>query len=129
MDPLSKTLAVVEAALEKKAYDLRVVQIAHLSSIADYFVIATRRSDIQVQAIARGIEERMNREGEHALSIDGVRRGHWVVFDYNDVVIHIFFEPTRDFYRLETNWSDAQEVPLPEPLRSQVRVLSSGASG
>ena len=129
MDSLTKALAIVEAALEKRAYDLRVLQIEHLSSIADYFVIGTGRSDVQVQAIANGIEERMDREGEHALSVDGVRRGHWVVLDYNDVVIHVFFEPTRDFYRLENNWSDTQEVPLPEPLRSQVRGLSSRASG
>jgi ribosome-associated protein len=129
VDSLTKALAVVEAALEKRAYDLRVLQIEHLSSIADYFVIGTGRSDVQVQAIAHGIEERMDREGEHALSVDGVRRGHWVVLDYNDVVIHVFFEPTRDFYRLENNWSDTQEVPLPEPLRSQVRGLSSRASG
>ena len=40
---------------------------------------------------------------------------HWIVLDYDDVVIHVFFEPTRDFYRLESNWSDTQEVPLPEP--------------
>ncbi len=129
MDSLSKTLAVVEAALEKKAYDLRVVRIEHLSSIADYFVIATGRSDTQVQSIARGVEERMERAGEHPLSIEGAQRGHWIVLDYNDVVIHIFFEPTREFYRLDSNWSDAQEVPLPEPFRSQARGLRLGASG
>jgi ribosome-associated protein len=129
VDSLTKTLAVVEAALEKKAYDLRVVQIEHLSSIADYFVIATGRSDVQVQAIARGIEERMAREGEHARAVEGVQRGHWIVLDYNDVVIHVFFEPTRDFYRLDSNWSDTQEVPLPEPFRSQARGLSLRASG
>ncbi|HLW71627.1 MAG TPA: ribosome silencing factor [Candidatus Binataceae bacterium] len=124
MDSLAKALAAVEAALEKKAYDLRVVQVAHLSSIADYFLIATGRSDVQVQAIARGIEERMDREGFHALAIEGVNHGHWIALDYNDLVIHLFFEPTRDFYRLETNWSDAQEVPLPEPFRAQARGLS-----
>jgi ribosome-associated protein len=129
VDSLTKTLAVVEAALEKKAYDLRVVRIEHLSSIADYFVIATGRSDVQVQAIARGIEERMDREGEHARAVEGVQRGHWIVLDYNDVVIHVFFEPARDFYRLDSNWSDTQEVPLPEPFRSQARGLSSRASG
>ncbi len=129
MDSLTKTLAVVEAALEKKAYDLRVVQIEHLSSIAEYFVIATGRSDVQVQAIARGVEERMDREGERALAVEGVQRAHWIVLDYDDVVIHVFFEPTRDFYRLESNWSDTQEVPLPEPFLSQVRELRSRASG
>ncbi|MGO9266906.1 MAG: ribosome silencing factor [Candidatus Binataceae bacterium] len=129
MDSLTKTLAVVEAALEKKAYDLRVVQIEHLSSIAEYFVIATGRSDVQVQAIARGVEERMDREGERALAVEGVQRAHWIVLDYDDVVIHVFFEPTRDFYRLESNWSDTQEIPLPEPFLSQVRELRSRASG
>jgi ribosome-associated protein len=129
VDSLAKTLAVVEAALEKKAYDLRVVQIEHLSSIAEYFVIATGRSDVQVQGIARGIEERMDREGERALAVEGVQRAHWIVLDYDDVVIHVFFEPTRDFYRLESNWSDTQEVPLPEPFLSQVRELRSRASG
>jgi ribosome-associated protein len=129
VDSLTKTLAVVEAALEKKAYDLRVVQIEHLSSIAEYFVIATGRSDVQVQAIARGIEERMDREGERALAVEGVQRAHWIVLDYDDVVIHVFFEHTRDFYRLESNWSDTQEVPLPEPFLSQVRELRSRASG
>ena len=129
MDSLTKTLAVVEAALEKKAYDLRVVQIEHLSSIAEYFVIATGRSDVQVQGIARGIEERMDREGERALAVEGVQRAHWIVLDYDDVVIHVFFEPTREFYRLESNWSDTQEVPLPEPFLSQVRELRSRASG
>jgi ribosome-associated protein len=129
VDSLTKTLAVVQAALEKKAYDLRVVQIEHLSSIAEYFVIATGRSDVQVQAIARGIEERMDREGERALAVEGVQRAHWIVLDYDDVVIHVFFEPTRDFYRLESNWSDTQEVPLPEPFLSQVRELRSRASG
>jgi len=129
VDSLAKALAAVEAALEKKAYDLRVVQVEHLSSIADYFLIATGRSDVQVQAIARGIEERMAREGVQPLAIEGVNHGHWIALDYNDLVIHLFFEPTRDFYRLETNWNDAQEVPLPEPFRSQARDLSLRALG
>jgi ribosome-associated protein len=129
VDSQAKALAAVEAALEKKAYDLRVMQVEHLSSIADYFLVATGRSDVQVQAIARGIEERMDREGEHPLAIEGANLGHWIVLDYNDLVIHLFFEPTRDFYRLETNWHDAREVPLPEPFLSQARGLSLRALG
>jgi len=120
---LDKALAAVEAALEKKAYDLVVLQVAHLDSIADYFLVATGRSDVQVQAIARGIEERVGRQAGHPLSVEGFRLGHWVVLDYDDVVVHVFFEPIRDFYRLETNWTDAREIPLPEPLSSQARDL------
>lgn len=126
---IDKALAVAQAALEKKAYDLVVLEVEHLSSIADYFVIATGRSDVQVQAIARGIEERMRDEGNHALAIEGLSHAHWVVLDYDDVVIHLFFEPAREFYRLESVWGDAREVPLPEPFRSQARDLRLRASG
>jgi ribosome-associated protein len=120
---LKKAIAIAEAALEKKAYDLVVLQVEHLGSIADYFIIATGRSDVQVRAIARGIEERMEREGERPLSVEGVNHGHWAVLDFNDVVVHVFFEDTREFYRLERNWLDAREVALPEPYRSQARGL------
>jgi ribosome-associated protein len=125
--PLEKTLSIVEAALDKKAYDLVVLQAEHLSSIADYFIIATGRSDVQVQSICRGIEERMEREGARPLSIEGFNLGYWVVLDYNDVVVHIFYEPIRDVYRLETNWTDAQRVALPEPFSSRARDLSLSA--
>ena len=128
-DSLKKALAAVEAALEKKAYDLVVLQVGHLSSIADYFIIATGRSDIQVQSIARGIEERMDREQERPIAIEGMKHGHWVVLDYADVVIHVFFQPAREFYRLERNWTDAQEVALPEPYRSQAHDLTLRAIG
>ncbi len=124
-----KAFAAAEAALEKKAYDLVVLTAEHLDSIADYFLIMTGRSDVQVQAIARGIEERLAREGVRALSVEGFTNAHWVVLDYDDVVIHVFFEPTREFYRLETNWIDAREVRLPEPIRAQARELRLRASG
>lgn len=129
MDSLKKAIAAAEAALEKKAYDLVVLQVEHLSSIADYFLIATGRSDVQVQAIARGIEERMAHENQRPLAIEGLTHGHWVVLDYGDVVIHVFFEPARDFYRLERNWTDARQVALPEPYRSQARDLTLRAMG
>src|SRR5260370_40162563 len=129
LDSFRKALAAVEAALEKKACDLVVLQVEHLSSIADYCLVATGRSDVQVQSIARGIEERMAREEERPLSIEGLQHGHWVVLDYDDVVVHLFFEPVRDLYRLDSNWTDAHEVSLPEPFRSQSRDLTLRALG
>jgi ribosome-associated protein len=125
--PLQKTLAIVEAALDKKAYYLVVLQAEHLSSIADYFVIATGRSDVQVQSICRGVEERMESDGERPLSIEGFNLGYWIALDYNDVVVHLFYEPIRDLYRLETNWTDARRVPLPEPYSSRARDQSLSA--
>ncbi|HVA82314.1 MAG TPA: RsfS/YbeB/iojap family protein, partial [Candidatus Binataceae bacterium] len=72
MEAFSKAIAAAEAALEKNAYDLVVLESEHLASIADYFLIATGRSDVQVQAIARGIEERLHREALRPLSVEGV---------------------------------------------------------
>jgi ribosome-associated protein len=126
---IKKAYAAAEAALEKKAYDLIVVEAKHLMPVADYFLIATGRSDVQVQAIARGIEERMAREGQRPLSIEGFNLAHWIVLDYGDIVIHLFYEPAREFYRLETNWLDAHEVKLPEPFQSQARELRLRALG
>jgi ribosome-associated protein len=126
---IEKTYAAVEAALEKKAYDVKVFEAEHLMPIADYFLIATGRSDVQCQAIARGIEERLSGEGIRPLSIEGFQHAHWIVMDYEDVVVHVFYEPTREFYRLETNWLDATAVPLPEPLSTQAKELRLHASG
>jgi ribosome-associated protein len=126
---LAKAFAAAEAALDKKAYDLVVLEVEHLKSVADYFVVATGRSDVQVQAIARGIEERMALEKQRPLALEGFQHAHWIVLDYDDVVVHLFYEPAREFYRLETNWIDAVEVKLPEPLRAQVKTLRLRASG
>ena len=128
MDSLNKAIAAAEAALEKKAYDLTVLQVEHLSSIADYFIIATGRSDVQVQAIARGVEERMDKAEQRALSVEGLRHARWVILDYDDVVIHVFSESAREFYRLDSNWLDKREVALPEPMRRQADELRISAS-
>jgi ribosome-associated protein len=123
VDSKEKAITAAEAALEKKAYDLVVLESEHLSTIADYFLIATGRSDVQVQAIARGIEERMAAKGIRPLSIEGFNHAHWVVLDYDDVVVHVFYEPTREFYRLERTWTDAHQVELPDPIRTQAEGL------
>lgn len=123
MDSFSKAIAAAEAAIGKQAYDLVVLESEHLSSIADYFLIATGRSDVQVQAIARGIEERMHKSAIRPLSVEGVKHAHWIVLDYDDLVVHIFYEPAREFYRLERTWGDATAVALPEPIRTQASEL------
>jgi ribosome-associated protein len=126
---LTKAYAAAAAALEKKAYDLVVLEAEHLKPVADYFLVATGRSDVQVQAIARGIEDAMGNAGHRALAVEGFHHAHWVVLDYDDVVIHLFYEPVRDFYRLESNWIDAHEVRLPEPIRKQAEGLRIRALG
>lgn len=126
---LEKALAIVDAALGKKAYDLVLLDVEHLRSIADYFVITTGRSDVQVQSIARGIEEHMARQGKRPHAVEGFNHGYWVVMDYDDVVVHIFFEPARELYRLETNWIDARRIALPEPYSSIAQDLRLSVAG
>jgi ribosome-associated protein len=123
--PNARELALrcVKHALERKAYDLVLMEVGELTSLADYFLVCTGRSDTQVQAIARSIEEQLARDGVRPISVEGYTHGQWVVIDYGDVVVHVFCEPVREFYDLERLWSRAPRVSLPEPYRSQVRDL------
>jgi ribosome-associated protein len=118
-----KAFACVKSALDRKAYDLVLLEVSELTSLADYFLICTGRSDTQVQAIASSIEEALKGLGIRPLSIEGFSRGQWAILDYGDVVVHVFYEPVREFYDLERFWSRAPRVPLPEPYRSQARDL------
>lgn len=118
-DGLQKALLCTRAALEKKAIDLVVVEVGALTSIADYLIICTGRSDRQVQSIAQAIENALEDHGTRPISIEGMRRGQWVLLDYGDIIVHVFYQPVRAFYDLERLWEHAPRVPLPEPLRSQ----------
>lgn len=125
LEPKQKAILVSRSALEKKAYDLVLMEVREITSIADYFIICSGRSDRQVQSIAQGIEENLAEMGIHPMSIEGLSRGQWVLMDYSDVIVHIFYQPVRDFYDLEGLWSHAPRVELPEPyatLVSQFRI-------
>jgi ribosome-associated protein len=124
-DGLTKALQCAEAALDKKAVDLVVLDVAALTSIADYLVICTGRSDRQVQAIAQAIDEHLRQQGHRPVAIEGMSRGQWVLMDYTDVIVHVFYKPVREFYDLERLWEHAPRVQLPEPLRSQALGYSS----
>jgi ribosome-associated protein len=110
-----KALLLVSSALEKKACDLVLMEVNQLSSIADYFIICSGRSDRQVQSIAQGIDENLHHAGISPLSIEGMSRGHWVLMDFADVIVHIFYQPVREFYDLDGLWDHAPRVKLPEP--------------
>jgi ribosome-associated protein len=123
LEPREAALLCVRYALEKKAYDLVLIDVGKETSLADYFLICTGRSDTQVQAIAQSIEQNLAGLGVRPLSIEGYTAGQWVLMDYADVVVHIFYEPVRAFYDLERLWTRAPQVTLPEPYRSQARDL------
>lgn len=129
MDSLEKALLCVRFALEKKAYDLVLMDVEALTSLASYFLICTGRSDTQVQAIAQSVETNLARRGLRPLSIEGYTAGQWVVLDFGDVLVHVFYEPVREFYDLERLWARAPRVPLPEPYRTQADGLRLAAQG
>lgn len=123
IDPRETALLCVRYALDKKAYDLLLLEVGASTSLADYFLICTGRSDTQVQAIAQSIQENLAALGRKPRTIEGLSVGHWVLMDYGDVIVHIFLESVRTFYDLERLWARAPVVTLPEPYRSQARDL------
>ena len=100
-DGWQKALRCAQSALDKKAYDLVVLDVEALTSIASYFVICTGRSDIQVQTISQAIEDALRQAGHRPLALEGVSHGQWVLMDFGDVIVHIFYETVREFYNLE----------------------------
>jgi ribosome-associated protein len=100
----------VEAADQRKAIDLRVLDLRSVCDFTDYFVIASGSSQRQVQAIATAIEESLGAADVKAHHVEGASQGRWVLLDYGDFVAHIFDEDRRRYYRLEDIWSDAPDV-------------------
>ena len=108
MNQSKKMTKLAIAALEdKKANDVRVIDIAGVSVIADYFVIASGSNTNQVQAIADNVEETPGKAGYVCRQVEGYQSGNWILMDYGNCVAHIFIEEEREFYNLEQLWADA----------------------
>ena len=103
----------IEAASEKKALNLIVLDVGGLTSIADVFIICSGRSNRQVNAIADAIVAKLKKHKIKPLSVEGTGEGHWVLLDYGHVVIHVFYEPVREFFDLEGLWADAKRITIP----------------
>jgi ribosome-associated protein len=112
MNPLDKALLCVHIILERKAIDPVLFKVAPLTSITDYFLIASGRSSRQVQAIAQHLQKRMKEEGFSTFGVEGEKDGHWILLDYNDIVIHLFYQPIREFYDLEGLWVEAPRIDI-----------------
>ncbi len=100
----------VKAALEKKIIGLVVLDVRGLTSIADYFIICSGLSNRQVRTVAESIQVDLKKKGIKPLSVEGQKEGHWVIMDYGHVIIHIFYEPVRTLYDLESLWIDAKRI-------------------
>lgn len=103
-------LALAQSAAEKKAVDVVILDLQNISLIADYFVIASATNKVQVQAIAKGVEDGLRDLGTGLLRKEGYREGKWILLDYGSVVVHVFLEEERKYYDLERLWRDAQRI-------------------
>ena len=97
---------------EKKALDLKIIDIAEVSTIADYFVIASGSNQNQVQAMVDNVEEKLAKAGYEPKQIEGTRSSSWILMDYGDLIVHVFDEENRLFYDLERIWRDGKEIDL-----------------
>lgn len=114
MDQLTLAQKIARILYDKKALDLTVLHVGHLTVITDYMVIATGRSTLQVKALADDVDEALAMEGVSLRAREGTGEGRWIVLDYGTVLVHIFHPEDRQFYHLERLWEDGQNrVALP----------------
>ena len=118
----------VKAVLGKKAESVVVLDVRGLTSIADAFIICSGRSNRQVSAVADHVERVLKQEGIRPLSVEGRKEGHWVLMDYGQVIIHVFYTETRTFYDLEGLWVDAKRITTAS-LKASVDSAASGFDG
>ena len=103
---------IVKALDAKKATDIKVLNVSNLTTLTDYFIIATGNSDKQVQALSDFVEETMDKEGKYLINREGYNTAEWVLLGYDDAIVHIFRGETREFYALEHIWKDAPEINI-----------------
>ena len=109
---LDKLETIVKAIDSKRGEDIRAIGIGDLTILADYFIIANGSSTVQTKAIAEEVEFKMSQLGFEPHHTEGYGANNWIVLDYRDIVVHIFYTETRDQYKLERLWSDGEEVDV-----------------
>lgn len=119
-EALAREIATI--ASDAKAIDVAVLRVLELVNYTDWFVICSARSDRHARAIYDLIWDALNAKGLKPLSSEGVDAAQWVLADYGSVVVHIFYEPVRDFYALERLWADAPRLELPAPREPSPRM-------
>jgi ribosome-associated protein len=101
---------IVDVASDKKGSDIVLLRTAELTTMADYFVIASGRSERQVQALSRAIIDELRDDGVRPLGVEGLSSARWVLVDYGSVIVHLFSPEEREYYGLERLWSKAAQV-------------------
>lgn len=107
-------MAIVQAAEDRKGADITVLHVTEVSTLADYFILITGFSKVQVRAIANAIDDQVFETLQrHPLRTEGQSDSSWILADYGDVIVHIMLPQEREFYNLEAFWGHAQQVDLP----------------
>jgi ribosome-associated protein len=109
-ESLSIARRIVQACEDVKGQEVVVLDVASISDFADYFIVASARSDRQVQGITNRVIEELSKLGVRPLSVEGYEEGQWVLIDCGDVVAHVFYEPMRSTYDLESLWMRARKL-------------------
>lgn len=110
LDPAQLAKVAVDAASDKKASDVLLLDIRDVTTIADYFVICSGGNLRQIQAIAEAIDEELRKQGARLFAREGTSETGWILLDFGDIIVHIFGSQEREYYRLERFWSDAKTV-------------------
>ncbi len=110
MDSKEIAKLAITALEDKKAEDIKVIDISEVSVIADYFIIANGTNRSQIQALSDNVEEKLGRAGVPLKQIEGYDNANWVLLDFHDVIIHIFDKENRLFYDLERIWQDGRMI-------------------
>lgn len=112
-EPKELALLAAKALSDKKGKEIQVLEIADLTTLADYFVIATGSSNTQINALIDNVEKVLTEEaGEEPLHREGYRGGTWVLLDYGCIAVHVFNAEAREFYDLERLWRDGKNIDL-----------------
>lgn len=112
MNHEEKMQQIVKILDKRKALDIKVLKITELTVLADYFIICSATSTTAVRSLSDYVEEEMKNQGAGIPQMEGKDGYNWFLMDYGDVIVHIFYQQTREFYELEKLWADAEEIDI-----------------
>ena len=110
MQDQETVLRLAQLLYDRKAQDITVMNVSHLTVLCEYMVIASGRTDNQVSSLADSVDEKMSRDGIHLRRSEGQREGRWVILDYGYIIVHLFHRDERTFYGLDRLWNDGTNV-------------------
>lgn len=117
MNSLELTKLAVQILDRKKADKLEVIRIADVTILSDYFVIVSANNSTHVKALADDLEFELKKLGRIPQRVEGYQSANWIVLDYQDVIVHVFHEETRNYYNLEKLWSDGEKLNVEELMK------------